>query len=76
MGKCSVLYREVRFIIEPEITHCYVRMDAVGDCPVGLQGWHKRSFPASKGVLDILIDISDGAIEPPEFWGQEAPEER
>jgi hypothetical protein len=76
MGRCSVIYREVRFVIEPEMTHCYVKIEAVGDCPLGLEGWHKRSFPASKGALDILTDIRNGTFFPPEFWGQEAPEQR
>jgi len=76
MGKCSITVNQIRFIIKPEITHCYVAMDAVGDCPLGLQGWHKRSFPASTSCPDILEGIRTGAIEAPELWGQEAPPER
>ena len=73
MGRCQSFIREVRFVIEKDLTHCYVAVDAVGDCPIGVQGWHHRAFPASLSAKKIL--------ESPEFgdyllWAQEAPDHR
>ena len=69
----SVEICEVRFIIEPEQTHCYVAYGPVSDGTLGVQGWHKRSFPASMSLIDILNGIGDGSIESAMLWGQEAP---
>lgn len=72
MGKCSSTIREVRFVIEDELTHCYVRVAAAGDCPLGVQGWHHKAFPASENAVDILKsrDFIDHLL-----WGQEAPDD-
>ena len=70
MGKCSSTIREIRFVIEDELTHCYVAVQADGDCPIGVQGWHHKVFPASVAAVDILTPkhFSDYLL-----WGQDAP---
>lgn len=69
MGKCESEIKEVRFITEPELTHCYVLIHAHGDCPFGVQGWHHKVFPASVSAMDILEKhFSDYLL-----WGHEAP---
>jgi hypothetical protein len=72
MGKCSVEYRELRFIIEPELLQVYVAMDAVGDCPLGIQGWHHKTFPASVNAQEVMQLWHDGK-EDPVMWSQDAP---
>lgn len=73
MGKCSVLYQETRFITEDEqVTEVYVRIDAIGDCPHTLQGWHHKSFPARMSAKDILDAWAKGE-ESPLLWPLEAP---
>ena len=74
MGAASYKYREIRFVIEDELTHCYVFLEAAGDCPLGVQGWHHKVYPASKSVLDIIqLTASGDAEHDPVLWGQEAP---
>jgi hypothetical protein len=69
MGNCSVYIREERFIIEDELTQCYVFLDAVGDCPIGVQGWHHKTFPATIPVVEIMTDhFSDFML-----WPLDAP---
>ena len=70
MGKCSSIVKEVRFVIEDELTQCYVAVEAVGDCPIGVQGWHHKTFPASLSLLDILRDHLPAEHL---LWPQEAP---
>lgn len=71
MGKAGVNYREIRFIIEDELTQVYVLIEALGDCPLGVQGWHHKTFPKSQPVADLvpLIFTKDDPV----LWGQEAP---
>lgn len=70
MSYAGSVIREMRFVIEDELTHVYVAVDALGDCPLGVQGWHYKVFPASKSAVDILRspDFSDHLL-----WPQEAP---
>lgn len=70
MGKCQSEIREVRFVIADELTECYVLVEAIGDCPLGVQGWHHKTFPVSQSALDILgsKDFRDYLL-----WSQEAP---
>lgn len=70
MGKCSSVIREVRFVLEDDLTQCFVLTDAIGDCPMGVQGWHHKTFSASKTATDILQskDFAEHLL-----WGQEAP---
>lgn len=72
MGNCSITYRELRFIIEDELLQVYVLVNAVGDCPHMLQGWHHKTFPASKNVrevLDIMFTKNDDCL----LWPLNAP---
>ncbi len=73
MGRCQAVIREVRFVIEGELTHCYVAVDAAGDCPISVQGWHHKAFPASKSAKDILEskDFQDYLL-----WDLGAPDRR
>jgi hypothetical protein len=71
MGKASMATKELRFVIEDELTQVYVLIEAIGDCPLGVQGWHHKTFPASHSVLDILRDIARS--DDPVMWSQEAP---
>lgn len=69
MGRASMTFRELRFIVEDELTHCYVFIEAHGDAPLGVQGWHHRTFPPSYAVVDIISkELSQAAL-----WGLEAP---
>jgi len=72
MGQCKMVYREIRFILEEELTQVYVAIEAQGDCPLGIQGWHHRTFPATRSALDVLEAMKHGA-EDPVLWPQEAP---
>lgn len=74
MGNCAVFYRELRFVIQDELTHCYALMGAYGDCPLGAQGWHHKAFPASKSCIEILDDFKNG-VEDPVMWPLNAPGE-
>ena len=69
MANSSYATKEIRFVIEDELTECYVLLEAYGDSPLGVQGWHHKTFPASKSVVDILTKHMDDAV----LWGQEAP---
>ena len=70
MGYCGAEIREIRFIFEEELTQVYVLVNAIGDCPIGVQGWHHKTFPASKTAADILQnDLPKDYL----LWAQEAP---
>ena len=74
MANTGVWIREVRFVIEDELTECYVRLEGDGvDEPIGVTGWHHKSFPASKSTLDILNGVADGSIESWLLWPLNAP---
>ena len=68
MTDSSYEFREVRFIYEPELTQCYVLLQAFGDSPIGIQGWHHKTFPAAKSAVDILIHHAADAV----LWPQDA----
>ena len=72
MGDCNAYIRELRFVIEPELLQVYISLDAWGDCPLGIQGWHHKTFPKSVSAADVLEKIREGEEE---FilWRQEAP---
>lgn len=69
MGKCSSTIEEVRFVFA-ELTECYVRVYADGDCPFGVQGWHFKAFPPTRTMDDILkTDLVNDYL----IWPQKAP---
>jgi hypothetical protein len=73
LGKCEVYVREIRFVIEDELTQAYYLYEARGDCPVQVQGWHHKTFPKSVAVIDI---IKNARKDDPVMWPLEAPEEK
>lgn len=73
MGDTGLDAVEVRFVIEPELTHCYINYQhATGDRFDIAQGWHFKTFPASMSVLDIMNAWAEGR-EQPLMWPQHAP---
>lgn len=70
MGRCQSIIREVRFVLDDDLTHCYVHCDAVGDCPIGVQGWHHKAYPAAKSAQDIL---EGGDFQDHLLWDLGAP---
>ena len=70
MGKASMEYKEIRFVIEDELTQVYVLVEARGDCPLGVHGWHHKTFPASKSVRDIA---NSDEFEDAVLWPLNAP---
>lgn len=63
-------YREVRLVIEDELTQCYVLIEALGDCPLGVQGWHHKTFPPSMNCVQIIESMGK---DDPVLWPQNAP---
>jgi hypothetical protein len=72
MGSCKVEIREIRFIIEPELTQVYIAVDAIGDCPFQLQGWHHKTFAKSVSAIQVMEMIRDGK-EDHLLWPLDAP---
>lgn len=65
---------ELRFVIEPELTHAYVLCGRTSDGFLGVQGWHHKAFGPSTLILDIL----NGEIASMDYlvsngWGPSAP---
>ena len=74
MGRCESIYEEIRFDLrDEELTQAYVLVRAVGDCPIGVQGWHHKTFPASLSTLGILQRIATGEEESWVMWPLKAP---
>lgn len=64
---------EIRIIVEhPELTEAYVLINAIGDAPLGVQGWHHKTFPASMSAVDIISKHAGDWV----LWAQEAPPQR
>ncbi len=68
-------FRELRWVIEDELTQVYVLLEALGDCPIGVQGWHHKTFAASKPAEDIWKEAAQDAImwplSAPRGWGED-----
>lgn len=69
MGNASSEIKEIRFVIEKELTQAYVLVNAIGDCPTGVQGWHHKTFPALRSVLDITENEVKNYLD----WSLESP---
>ena len=54
---------------DEQITHVYVALTAHGDSPLGVQGWHHKSFPSRMTVMEILEKEVANAV----MWPQAAP---
>lgn len=75
MGRASMSYREFRFIIEDELLQVYVYIEAGGDAPLGVQGWHHKTFPGSVTVEDALKEACGfGKGDKAVLWSLDAPE--
>jgi hypothetical protein len=75
MAACNITYREIHFVIEDELTQVYVLMDADGDCPHTVQGWHHKTFARSTSIDQIIekcFKPSDGRDDPV-LWPRNAP---
>ena len=74
MANAGFNYREIRIIYEDDLTHCYVFLEALGDCPIGVQGWHYKVFPATRKGVDIFTNEVLKAVEwplnAPKAWGE------
>lgn len=65
MANASYEFVELRFIYEEELTQVYAMIRAIGDCPIGVQGWHHKTFHKSKSAVDILKeDIAESVLWP------------
>lgn len=68
----TMTYQELRFVIGDELTQVYVLIEAGGDCPMGVQGWHHKTFPPSRScaeILQVMFTTDDCAL-----WPQKAPD--
>jgi len=54
MADATYAIKEIRFVIEPELTHCYVLCGPASDGTLGVQGWHHKTFAPSVSATDIL----------------------
>ena len=73
MGKATYEVLEIRFVIKPELTEAFFFFQGHGDVPLGVTGWHHKTFPASVAVIDIIKAHGEGK-EDPLLWPLEAPE--
>lgn len=75
MANAAYEIRELRFVIEPEMTHAFVLCGPTSDGTLGVQGWHHKAFPPQTSVMDILKgDIAKTAYLAA-GWAQMAPGE-
>lgn len=45
---------EMRFKIEPELLQVWVYCGPTSDGTLGVQGWHHKTFPKTRNVLDVF----------------------
>ena len=60
---------EVRFLIKPDYTECYIYCEAVGDCPISVQGWHYKVFSKETTVEEIVKIYPMQCV----VWPQKSP---
>lgn len=73
MANSQAIYEEIRIDLRnPELTECYILIRAEGDSPLGVQGWHHKTFASSKSAMDILHAWAKGE-ESPILWPLDAP---
>ncbi len=70
MANCETIIREMRFVFEDRLTRVYILVDAIGDCPISLQGWHTQTFPDTLSAIDILTHHVAGEYL---MWPLDAP---
>jgi hypothetical protein len=54
---------------DEQVTHAYVAIKALGDCPIGVQGWHYKAFPSRVPTVDILQKHAHEMV----LWPLKAP---
>lgn len=71
MANSRYFYRELRIIFEAELTQVYVYLDdpTGSDNPIGVLGWHHKTFPASMSSVQIIT----GHIQEAVMWPHSAP---
>lgn len=70
MGRCGATIEEIRFDLrDPDLTQVYVLVRAEGDCPLGVQGWHHKTFAARVPVAEILPQTKDYLL-----WTPKSPD--
>lgn len=62
---------EIRAVIKPELSELYVLLSQPSDGMIGVQGWWKKTIPASEQALTTLQQ----ALETQDFfnWDRGAP---
>ncbi len=75
MAWAGMLYKELRFIIEDDLTEVYIAIEALGDSPLGVQGWHHKTFSKKYSVLDLMKmwEARDEKFGDPVLWEKDAP---
>ena len=69
-----IAYDELRLnVADPEITHVWVLINVGDDCPIGVQGWHHKTFPASIPTIELLEQMWKG--DQPVLWPLGVPPE-
>lgn len=68
---CKYNIDEVRFDTRNEhLTHVYVYLRPIaGDCPITIQGWHHKAFPAHLSAVEIYQKHFHDHV----LWPLEAP---
>ena len=74
MGDATYQVLEARFVLEPELTHLYVRCSPDSDGGWLVGGWYHKVLPASAAALPALAE----ALEKADYllWGRGAPAAR
>ncbi len=66
MANATLIYRETRYIFHDHSVEVYVHIDAHGDCPLGVQGWHYKHFV--DGIIDDPADLIPGREQKSGQW--------
>ncbi|NUX58700.1 hypothetical protein [Paraburkholderia youngii] len=77
MADSSYEMVEVRFDVrDPDQTHVYVYIEAHGDSPFMVQGWHHKAYPASLSTSEIHQRLAMGKNDDsPVLWPRLAPQD-
>jgi hypothetical protein len=72
MANTGYNFREIRMVYAKDMTHCWVYLEAIGDCPLNVQGWHYKAFPITVVGERIFTKEIPKCIEwpldPPKSW--------
>ncbi len=74
MADGKFTYDELRFDVrDPDITHVYVAVTADHNCPISVQGWHYKAFPARLNTLEVHEMMFADDDDPIIMWPLKAP---